>query len=71
MATATTEPTTSQDATTLAAWCSRSSEAYNEGAWQTALPLMPPDFRRDAARKIAALDLPADNPAVIVWAREM
>ena len=56
-----------EDAKTLAIWCSRSSAAYNIGAWQTALLLRPSEFRTKVARQIAALNLPADNPAMEQW----
>ena len=59
------------DASTLAAWCSRSSLGYNEGAWQTALLLQSKEFRREVASELVRLDLPSDHPAMTIWAREL
>ncbi|GEB17172.1 hypothetical protein GUY44_12135 [Pimelobacter simplex] len=55
------------DAKTLAAWCARSSESYNVGAWQTALLLRPSSFRDRVASHLAAMDLPAGCPALVTW----
>lgn len=59
------------DAKTLAAWCSRSSAAYNLGAWQTALLLRPKSFRRLVASLLMEMELPLDNPAIVQWRTEL
>lgn len=56
-----------EDAKTLAAWCARSSESYNVGAWQTALLLRPSSFRDRVAAHLRAMDLPSDSPALVTW----
>lgn len=59
------------NAATLAAWCSRSDWGYNIGAWQTALLLRDKAFRVEVAQELLLLDLPADNPAMQQWSREL
>ncbi|GAB7004422.1 hypothetical protein JCM18899A_18950 [Nocardioides sp. AN3] len=56
-----------EDAKTLAAWCSRSGEVYNLGAWQAALLLRPKSFREAVARNLEAMNLEPDHPATAQW----
>lgn len=56
-----------QLAKTLAAWCAKSSESYNVGAYQTALLLMPTAFLKAVGEELAELDL--SEGASNVWAR--